>query len=269
MKKIFLLINVLLIFAVLFNGCAQAGNPNPDLTEESVIESSSESTKATGATETTQSSAPPDYSLYKQYNIHPKTYFVLNYKAGKSGGDYVYPGKPFDTSGMIDGALYAIDDGAVYLLTEHYTTDICKTSEHIYYVLKEDPKKVWRTDHYGTNHTVIYESEYGNVTGLQYFGINENGKLIMAENYNRIIMYDIPSKNIDVLMEAYKLDQFYFSPDGKEFSRSEAMIFWKGLLNESDQEMRYENTYHYFIHKDEYLVLIDSKNWMPVKKIAN
>ena len=246
---------ILLILALLLGGCASKPTEQPAATTESTnipTTAPTQATRSTAAPTTAPATAPTqpaelvNYEEYTKYNTTPKTCYVLRYEDDKSGGDYIYPGKAFSTAGMKDGALYIVHDGEVYLITEQYVTERFKTSEHIYYVLRDDAKKVWRTDLYGKDPVVVYESEYGDVTYLQYFGINAQGKLIIAENRNRIVMYDLQAKATEVLIEAYIISQFYYSPNGESFSYSEPMIFWKGKLTESDSEIEY--TYYYFLN---------------------
>ena len=241
MKKTVWIIAASMVVMIVFAACAgEPGQPNGDTIMTT--------TPTVATNRETQPTEPVDYTEYTNYNATPKTCIMVRYEDGKDSGDYVYPGKEFSTAGMKDGGLYIVHDGEVYPVTQQYVTERIKTSEHIYYVLKEDAKKVWRTDLYGKEPTVVYESAYGDVTYLQYFGIDAKGKLIMAENRERIIMYDLQAKNIEVLMEAYLISQFYYSPSGQEFSCSEPMIFWKGKLEESAPETEY--TYHYFLNTE-------------------
>lgn len=214
--------------------------------------------------------------MWKEYNKHPDTYTVFRFS-----GDHeiLYPGKAYDTSNMIEGAFYAVDDGDVYLITEEYVINWFVTSEHIYYIKKDDAAKVYRTDHCGGNLTVIFESENGSINCLQYFGTNSNGKLLMTEDQDQlitseskeqIIMYDIRTGETEVLMEVHEIGQFHYYPYSVLFDRvveqiSEEdlgpTIYWKGYIADNDVN----GTYYYFVETGEHW---DITTWEPVDPLV-
>lgn len=170
-----------------------------------------------------------------------------------------HPGEvTIDTSAMDIDLVYFVDfeTGKIVQITDSPALTIpFATSEHIYYVLESEPTKVWRCDYAGENRTVVYESEYGSVTHLQFYGSDAGGKLILCEDRNRIVSYDMTTGELYVLMVAYRINQFYYSPSSlNDFDfvyqlyedELGPLIFWTGALNEGDAD----RSYYYLFSRD-------------------
>lgn len=221
-------------------------------------------------TTSTVMQVPPYQEDWDKYLHVSEGFYVFVYNAES---EYDHPGQPMDRSSMVTGCLYSFDcyAGKTCLITDQSVLTFMKTSEHIYYVLEAEPEKVYRTDHDGENKTVIYESTYGDVTFLRYYGSDSNGKLIAAEEQNRIIAYDIPTGETEVLMEAYLIGQFYFTPYSltmdhvvEHISEEELgpTVLWEGKLHEGDPDKPDGDTYYYFVNTGEHW---DVQNWTPEK----
>lgn len=194
---------------------------------------------------------------------------VFRYKAGKDHSDYDdgYWGKAFTTDGMKDGGVYAVDDGTVHVITEQYTSVWTRAivrgpvlyTSHAFYVLRDDPTKVWISDRNGGDQKVLYESQYGEITFL-YHHSDTPQMLYIAEKGNRIIALDMQTGSFEVMFEAYKIEQFSYQP-------SEQKIYWKGYLNESDPVNPYvDNTYRYYTDTGECRMLVNNKDWIIVTR---
>jgi hypothetical protein len=234
--------------------------PSSQTTTPQTTAKPTETNKSTETTvpPTTQPTEPVYDTTWLEYNRYSDTYIVIRFN---ENSEYDYPGRGFDYSGLQKDALYAVDDGDVYLITEQYATDWFVTSEHVYYVLRDEAKRVYRTDHYGQNCTVMYESAYGDVTHLQYHGTDQNGKLIMAEEYNRIVIYDIISEACEVIMEAYRINSFHYKPHSvfddsvtAHFGTADLgpVIYWNGQLSESDPENRFGYQFYFLVNCGEF-----------------
>lgn len=221
-----------------------------DLSTESYVSSTPAPVETIPFTET------EEYIGWKAY-MKTSDYWRVFTFSGELGD---YPGElTIDTSAMEVDLLYFIDfeTGKIVQITDSpVLTSPVRTSEHIYYVLESQPTKVWRCDYDGDNHTIVYESDYGAVTYLRYYGTDANGKLILCEEQNRIISYDLATENLELLMEAFFIEQFFYSPTSlswdyliKNVSKGDMgpTIFWTGVLHEDDPKKPYDYSYYYII----------------------
>ena len=126
---------------------------------------------------------------------------------------------------------------------------------YIYFVLQEDARKIWRTDLHGQNRTLIYQSQYGDITFLKYDG--RPGWLGLIENGNRCCFYNMDTKTLTVLLMPYSMEQFHYYAD-------EQRLFWKGQLNESDTQVDLGgNTYNYYLKTGAYKMLKYNEKGTP------
>lgn len=267
MKKLYILLAAL---ALLLCACTpvtqQPGTNAPD--ETTVPDDTTLPDDTTVPDDTT---APPETPAPVETIPFTETEEYIGWKAYMKTSDYWrvftfsgklgdYPGElTIDTSAMEEDLLYFIDfeTGKIVQITDSpvLTSPVC-TSEHIYYVLESQPTKVWRCDYDGDNHTIVYESDYGAVTYLRYYGTDANGKLILCEEQNRIISYDLATGNLELLMEAFFIEQFFYSPTSlswdyliKNVSKGDMgpTIFWTGVLHEDDPKKPYDYSYYFII----------------------
>ena len=136
------------------------------------------------------------------------------------------------------------------------------TSEHVYFTLADELTKVYRTDQSGNDLTLLFESDYP-IYSIQYYGADSKGMLIMAERRpgcDRILSFNIATREIKLLMEAYEIGQFYYwgsslaSSAVVEYISDKEMgptIYWKGKKNESDPDEPMGYTYYFFLMTDE------------------
>lgn len=281
------------MIALLISACAPAVNPNPDDDTEVTGNTASSNqstgddtqgkndpsgdTESAGDTESSESSADEGTQIIDDLDLPSKIppeipyeynhyYKMFRYQAGKNVSDYNdnYYGKRFTTDGMQDGRLYAVDDGEIYTITEQevpfhgYDHDFI--NNYIYFVLKDDARKVWRTDHYGNELTLIYESQHGDISWVRCHPLGFPGRLLILENDNRGIFYNLTTQKVTVLLEAYYIEQL-------SYDIAEQRVNWKGQLNKDvPAQSPYWDTYRYYVKTGEYEMLIFDKVWMPVKQ---
>lgn len=181
---------------------------------------------------------------WKMYCSKPDSYIVFQYDPD---AEYDYPGKSFDRSQMFKDSFYAVADGEPYLIADQPVSCWDVTSEHIYYVLYNDPLKVYRSDLDGNEQIVVYQSDFDHVTDLEYSGIDANGDLILALNNNYIVKYNILSMDMDMLFEAHMILYFAYLPNSLSFTEKNEgpVIFWHGHI---DKNSEYEG-HLYFLNK--------------------
>lgn len=275
---------LLLILTVFLSACAPVAQNPDDATDGSASQESSSATGGSNAEEgnnANQEEKPDpmaelaellkvdDYELYKTYAYEtwPEFYKYIYFHEGTNPSDYDgYFGKPFTVEGMVHHCLYAVDDGTVTTIVAKPISDFEYTSEHFYYVLEEEPRKVWRTDYYGKSHEVVYESTYGDITQIQHFGKVADEKLFVLEGGNRVVVYDFVTKKVTVLLEAYSIEQFYYSPTSTLFERVLSqyvgkgehgpVISWEGIIREGVPVKEFGvNNYYTLLLKNQHWVL--------------
>ncbi|MBQ8358968.1 MAG: hypothetical protein IJX37_03495 [Oscillospiraceae bacterium] len=288
---------ILLILALLLGGCASKPAEQPAATTEpATIPTTAPTTAPTQATQstvtptsepttmpTTASTTEPTATPTAPKTMPPAAptveptapvrdakHRILRYQEGKNHTDYNdgYEGEEFTTDGMKDGGLYAVNDGEILVITEQYVSKWdraivrgpVKYTSHVFYVLRDEPKKVWISDRYGQNQSLLYESLNGEITSL-YHHSDTPQILYIAESQNRIIAYDMQTTRIEVQLEAPLIKSFTYVP-------SEYLIRWSGYLNKSDFESsQYGGAYHYYYYytntKDCWM-LVNNKDWVLV-----
>ena len=225
----------------------------------------SAATDPTTAPTTAPTASPTAVPTAEPTTVRDNKYVVFLYKEGTNHSDYDngYEGARFTTDGMKVGGIYAVNDGQICVITEQnvslWETAIVRESvtyvSHTFYVLRDDPTKVWMSNRDGTEQRVVYTSQYGEVTYL-YHHSDSAGILYIAEKENRIIALDMQTGKFEVMFEAHKIEQFSYQP-------SENRIFWSGYLNASDPVNPYSgNAYYYYIDTGKCWVLVNNKEWM-------
>ena len=232
---------ILLMLALLLCGCTPADGPSIDA-------SSSQVTESTG-TET-----------------YAGTYMVIRYNVDTT---YNYDGKPFDTNDMIDGALYAIDDGKVSLITTANATHWCFSDQNIYYRTDSRPEIVWQTNRNGGDYKEYFRIKNFQFSPDRIIHIQFTEKLLIKlETYNydkllasRIVAAETPDTP---LVRAYQIDSFTYASSSTAFPEVSAHISnedlgatirWTGNRNGNN------STYYSFIDKDE---CWDAATWEQV-----
>lgn len=191
--------------------CACAGDdihPTGDTAEPTIVttESTAENTKLLLFIQ-----------KWEVYCQKPFAYIMFNYDPSQ---EYDYPGKAFDRSFMEEGHSYAVDDGDVYDISDQYIIAQDITSEHIYYVLSDDPCTVYRCTLHGENHVLLYRSEFGSISSVQYSGTDSSGQLFLSEvnETYRFTRYDIPSGSLQLLKETDFKAGFVYYPHSLDFT---------------------------------------------------
>lgn len=186
-------------------------------------------------------------------------YFVYHNRPNSEVIDFGYNGKPYTLKNLAENGLYAVDDGAVYTISGEAVSEWewDKFNDSIYFVRHSDPRKIWRTDLHGQNPTVVYESQYGDITFLSYYR-DTHDWLLLIENSNRCAFFDMTAKKMTILPQVHCVEQF-------SYDASETRIFWKGQLNKSDPEMPPGGyTYYYYPKTNQYQLLKDNAKWVTV-----
>ena len=271
MKKLL----AILLCVLLLSGCKPNGtHPTKPVgdppSSSSATEDTTEQTTEGSTEEVVQE--PPYYENWDAY-LYDNSVYPIIYNAET---EYDRLGAYIDKETMVSGYFYSInvDTEDIYLITEKAVVVYMQTSEHIYYVLEEEPRKVYRTDETGADLTVVYESTYGDVTYIDYYGTDASGILLAAEDNKRIVSYDIPTGAVTVLMEAYYIESFYYTPYSvvhdnvykyicsKELGPT---IFWSGKARENDPDKPDGDptpyAYYYFVSTETHWSVSD---WRPV-----
>ena len=259
MKKLFVLLPLVLILTLAAchqvvepdNGTPPATQsitirPGPQISTRPATEPTTPPTTQPTTPPTTQPTSPTTIhdtfdEAWKAYSYTPLTYLLIpGYDPTE---DYEYHGEDFDRSDLVVGYYYGVDDGDVYLIADQPLLAEDVTSEHVYYVLSGEPTKLYRCSLHGENHTLVYESDHGNISYVQYSGVDANGELFICENKDRIISYDLPSGTTDVVMTAHEIQWVYFyMPVSREDKGP--YIEWKGSL---DGENYYDDIRYYLL----------------------
>ena len=186
-------------------------------------------------------------------------YFVYHNRPNSEVMDFGYNGKPYILKDLAENGLYAVDDGAVYTISNQAVSEWQwdQFNDYIYFVRQSDPRKIWRTDLHGQNPTVIYESQYGDITFLSYYR-DSHDWLLLIENSNRYAFFDMTAKKMTIMPQVYYMEQF-------SYDAGQMRIFWKGQLNKNDPEMPLGGyTYYYYPKTNQYQVLKDNNTWVTV-----
>lgn len=231
-------------------------------------------TQQTETTEPTIASttAPtePDSALLEEFNA---SWAYIN--GGEVCMGWKFTGEPHhnpvfdvvDLTKLVPGHFYLFffeDDEYVRheLISDKQAGAYSVTSEHVYFTLADELTKVYRTDLSGNDMTLLFESDYP-IYSIQYYGTDSKGMLIMAERRpegDRILSFDIATGETRLLMEAYKIGQFFYYGSSlaadsvvKHISKEELgpVIYWKGRLNENDPEVAMEYTFYFVLSKAE------------------
>ena len=250
-------------------------------------ESTAPTTEAT--TEPTTEPTEPDNSLLQAYDAWmaymkgDMTCWPIRYEGDELPANPVFDGLRDDQ--LQEGCFYLIfseDDTYIrhILISEEQADVFVNTSEHVYFTLEDAYPRVYRTDLEGKDKTVIYESEANRIGFMRYYGTDANGVLLICEQdfgMDRIVSFDLATGEKKVLMEAWEIEQFYFTPTSLmednvvvHISNSElgATIYWKGKLNASDPENPIGDTYYYIVESDAHWDVSDwkvkpLKKWIP------
>lgn len=198
-------------------------------------------------------SAEP-YDFWEEGN---SKYLAFQYMVGGKIDEGDYDGKPYTTEGMQSYYLYAIDDGVTYAISGEPVKVWAKDIDngYVYFALKSDQRKIWRTDLHGQNRTLVYESQHGDINFLTC----DNGWLSMIENYNRASLYHVNTKKLTVLMNVYKITEFSYSADPMQ-------VFWVGKLNKSDEIRDWyldDQAYMYYLKTDKYVMMHSGTEGIP------
>ena len=186
-------------------------------------------------------------------------YFLHHNRPGSEVMNFGYDGKDFTLKDLAENGLYAVDDGAVYTISNQAVSEWewDKFNDYIYFVRQSDPRKIWRTDLHGQNPTMVYESQYGDINFLSYYR-DSHDWLLLVENSNRYAFFDMTAKKMTIMPQVYYMEQF-------SYDAGQMRIFWKGQLNKNDPEMPLGGyTYYYYPKTNQYQVLKDNNTWVTV-----
>ena len=143
-----------------------------------------------------------------------------------------------------------------YLISDKPLLSRFVTYEHVYFVVDdhaEGARTVCRTDLYGNGLTEVYKSGYGEITWIEYFGTDANGTLFLLESDNRIVAYDIATKETTVILEAYYVDYFILNFSSLRYTEKEEgpLLTFQGQLTEDAP--RY-TSYVFFLNSQKMLM---------------
>lgn len=241
------------MLVLLLCACAPASDPSIDGTTEPSI---SQIIEPTG----TETTSPED------------TFMLVQHKAGAA-----YDG--IDTADMKDGALYAIENGKVSLITTDPTL-WCFSDQHIYYCDESSPGNVWQYDRKTGESKLCFQIDKNYVPNHPIVHIQFQEKLLIkVENnvtfyapektlYTYTYIYTsedgMPMVDMTPLVEAYQIDSFTYASSSNAFPEVSAHISdedlgatvcWTGKRNGR------ESTFYSFVDRGE---CWDSANWEQV-----
>lgn len=178
----------------------------------------------TEPTEPTELTGEELYHAMTAYSMGPDN--VIRFTFDGSFKPYSFSDLELPAADLTVGSTYVYDE---LLETYALITDQpvaarrgATTMDHIFYVLEAAPDQLIRTGYDGKEQTVIYTSDYGDISWVDYLGVDANGKLLITEGNSRVVLYDIPTGEKEVLLEweyirwasvTYDsdLDEFYLS----------------------------------------------------------
>ena len=258
----------ILLLALVLTACEPALQPDP-------TNAAQPTESAVTPTLPTSPPAKPDSEQLQAYYAWQET---------RRGEDFVvfrYDGvlpenvnAKVDTTGMIVGYLYVFDfaQGKIVQVSHTASTELYDYNHYwgnVYYVTEDEPYRVFVATYNRELGEIVgtyspYVSNGSNITALQHYGTNQDdGKLLICEEGRVIISYDMRIDDTEVLMEAYSIEEFSYSPSSlysdsfAENVSSDEMgdvIYWRGKLNEADADF----AYYYIVQKDEQWV---EKEW--------
>ncbi|MBR6826164.1 MAG: PT domain-containing protein [Oscillospiraceae bacterium] len=180
-----------------------------------------------------------------------------------------YPGIKVDMSALVEGYTYFYDgDKNFYLISDKPLLGRKVTYEHVYFAVDdhaEGARTVYRTDLHGNGLTEVYKSGYGEITGIEYFGTDANGTLFILESDNRIVAYDIATKETTVILEAYYVDYFILEFSSHQYTEKEEgpLLTFSGQLAEDAPKY---TRYVFFLNSSKMLMYDDALgNWVQIR----
>ena len=213
-------------------------------------------------TEPTQPTVPPiDISEYEAYLNSPDLILVGTYN-GDPDDIPDRPGQLANWQELEAGCtyIYNFETLYAYLLSRGPLIDMQCTSEHVYYILKDEPGTIYRTDYCKEETVVVYTSSVPNLTSFYFYGKDTNGQLFVCDNYQKIYSVDSASGEHTLLLEAYQIQSFGYSKSSygtnwayyaercnvpvSEFGETISFI---GFLNENDPDPYIYSGNHYFV----------------------
>ena len=268
-KKSFLLI---LAVAVLVLAACQSATQGQQNTQPPTTTAPTQTTAAPTETTSPIASAPTEptedlMAVYEEFQAYVNG--NINCMGWKYTGE-PHPNPIFDnvnTSDLEPGCFYLVffdEDGGYtehYLIADSQVAYYTTTSEHCYYTMVEDQSKIYRSDLNGEKPTLVYESN-STIKDIGYFGSNSEGKLMFVEvmdNGDRIVSYDLSNQQTQVLMEAYLIELFRYSPTSRVWNTTTeqelgATIYWMGKISENDSNNGYGSNpaYYYVVETGEH-----------------
>ena len=150
--------------------------------------------------------------------------------------EYIGPGwDEYNLSDCVVGYLYWLDKETheVTLLLAELISMRAQEGSYIYYVKEAEPTKVYRmlfTD--PTQHELVYESTYGNITYIEVAS-DLSSLLQFVADEKKFVVYDMVSGESSVLMEQYYINcaWMYGTEDGVTWSE---IIEFEGKHTEND-----------------------------------
>ena len=280
MKRYTRMIVVLLMLALLLSACTATGQtptePVSDTTPpttatESTAAPTEEPTNAPTEVPTEPTQAPTEAPTEPAPTQCPEEILkveALNYASARKGykpfiyegGFLNYPGA-IDYSQLQENHLYVYDEekrqvysigGPVFhfMVVANHRQIYTNTVDYIYFVLENEPTKVYRSDYTGQNRELMYESDGADIVHVEYFGTDAKGKLFTVEDFKQVRMLDIATGEKKLLMEQYYVWYVTYLPDSLWYTKENKgpILEWAGVLNAEDT---HDRGYMYFIDSGE------------------
>lgn len=127
-----------------------------------------------------------------------------------------------DDTGLQKGAYYSYHEALdqCFLIASGTYGDREETKDHAYFVPMDEPNRLYRSDYFGKDRELLYESDNGPISKFSYYGTDSNGKILLNEARSRAVLVDISTGQTEVLMERKDTYNFWFQyfPDDKAFA---------------------------------------------------
>lgn len=192
-----------------------------------------------GSTPSSSSSTPPSSSAVPNTSA-PATSIPATFDPNSGylwlHREYIGPGwDEYNLSDCVVGYLYWLDKETheVTLLLAELISMRVQEGSYIYYVKEAEPTKVYRmlfTD--TTQHELVYESTYGNITYIEVAS-DLSSLLQFVVDEKKFVVYDMVSGESSVLMEQYYINCAWMYGTGDGVTWSEIIEF-EGKHTEND-----------------------------------
>ena len=211
-RKIISMIMTFVILCGLFVACQPAPAEDPatlaSTPSSSIAPPPSSIPPTVPTTQPTQPTTQPTEPVPTTPNVSTG-YSYIHTEYGSSIWD------KYDLSNCVLGYLYWLDKDThtvTLLLAEELEHEVTE-GEHIYFVKKAEPSKIYRMCIAAPEqYELVYETTYGAITSI-YINYTMRNYLQYVTDSKKCIIYEMNSGEETVMMEQYKIDSIYIQKE--------------------------------------------------------